>query len=490
MTLNVPGEGERFLLPRWRTFGETVPLLESIGTREPHALDPDLTEAATSFLDYPGLFSAGDLVSQALVKGGSRQYSSALNEARRMLEDAGLLSPSVAREDGPEHAGLNLDDWRERVATNRRILREEPRNAIRWVDLALAHLALGNVETSERALRVALALSPDNRYALRSLARLATITGEIRAAQRIINTSGALHDPWVLAAEVALAESVDRGSRNGRLARSLSASRSVAPRHLSELRGALSMAALRAGDRKTATRQARLSLVDPTENSVAQVEWSRQHGVQLATSEFPNLENVGRTFEAEGRRLAAEGQFELALRQCVLWLADQPFATEAALYVSWLASTTSEHWDVAIAAAEQGLRVAPDEQMLRNNLAFALIHADRLDEAKAQLSMIDGDGVGSLTASTVEATRGLMAFREGNPTVGRALYESAEAGFRDQRLPHLTALARLFQAQEEIRLRLPTAAMTLADAISLANSTPDRVVGLWRERIVGETPEG
>jgi TolA-binding protein len=47
-----------------------------------------------------------------------------------------------------------------KVSRMRHIVRNEPLNSIRWVDLALAHVIVGDLAKAEQALRVALSAYP------------------------------------------------------------------------------------------------------------------------------------------------------------------------------------------------------------------------------------------------------------------------------------------------------------------------------------------
>lgn len=493
MSIDIPGDGQRFLVPRWRTFGESAQHLASLNERDLELRDRNIDEAIAVYKADPGPFTAGDLLSQAVVKGVWSDHTSPLDDAVRSLLDAGLEEAAAVSlvgrgEPGSEPTEPELvtpGDWQVRVALNRRILLDEPRNAIRWTDLALGHLSLGNLASAEKAIVVAHALAPSNRYVLRAIARLASITGELRWARRAISDSNSLDDPWVLAAEISLAEMEGRPSRNLKRARAMAASTSIDPTHLSELRGSLSVVAMRAGATKDALRDSRLSLQSPTENSVAQAEWSRQNGLSLSLDDFPDASTILRTYEAESRRFASMGNFGAALTQSQLWLVDQPIAPEAARFVSWLASTM-EQLDVAIKAAVQGLNVAPSDPLLRNNLAYSLVLAGRLGEAATELETIDLASAGPLAVATITATKGLLAYRAGDTRLGSELYAAAERQFRLRREPAQAALATILHAQESHRAGEATATETLAEASDLASRTDDLLVAHWLERVKGQ----
>jgi hypothetical protein len=109
-------------------------------------------------------------------------------------------------------------------------------------------------------------------------------------------------------------------------------------------------------------------------------------------------------------------------------------------------------------SAKRVLRTArrcnPKHPVLLNNMAYALIHLDRLTEAEALLGQISFTD--NLTnVSTVQATRGLLEFRKGGQEIGRRMFlgvidDLSMRGERDQAGRAATNLAF-----EELRLKTP-----------------------------------
>src|SRR5437870_228380 len=97
----------------------------------------------------------------------------------------------------------------------------------------------------------ALALAPENRFILRSAARLYLHIGEGRRAHRILLEADALlHDPWILSAEVAIAAVMGKSSKHIKRARKILEAERFKPIHLSELASAIGTVEARAGNRK------------------------------------------------------------------------------------------------------------------------------------------------------------------------------------------------------------------------------------------------
>ena len=483
MTARVPGVEDRSLLPRWRTFSRSTSELGSAKGihREPLRFPP-LDAATEEFNRHPGVFTAGDLLAQAAVSG---QSGDGVDRARELLlasQDRWLDPARRAAMAGPPEEPEALGDdeahWRARAHNDRAILRREPRNPIRWTDLALAHINLGNQNEAESALRIAVQLAPSNRYVLRSMARFATIYGDPAEARRRLAGSDALDDPWLLAADLSLSDSMGIAPRNVRRARALALSESIAPEHLSELRGALAKIDLEGGSARRATELTRLSLKGATENSLAQAEWARQNGVRMRAEE--TAIGLPGSFEAASRSLVHTGDFSGALRKAQCWLRDQPFAPEPATFISWLAVAAVDSPESAVAAATRGLVSKPDDWTLRNNLAVALALTGQTQKAVTEFSRIDPGDVEAKRRGIYDATRGMLAFRLGGASHGRQLYRGAIAKFERENDPELAAIASLFWAREEAIARSDQADEVWAAAERRSSRSPDLVVGRFR----------
>lgn len=489
---------ERFLLPRWRTLSRSTHELASANSisREPLHF-ASLHEAESAFVSSPGPFTAGDLIGQSLISG---QTGPEVERARTLLnelDEPWLTAARRAMRSRPKVLVTPPSDdrshWSGRVRTNRSLLVYEPRNAIRWVDLALAHLNLGNIEESRKSLVVASALAPDNRYVLRSISRFATVVDEPAFARQKIARSDSQRDPWVLAADLALADVAGTHPRHLRLARSLASSNSIDPRHLSELRATLATMELRAGETKRATGLMRLALEMPTENALAQAEWARQRGVRTQKDQV--VVTGPAPYEAESRGLVASGAFDEALGIAQEWLRDQPFAPEPAQFISWLAISGTQRPEIAADAARRGLVANPEDWGLRNNLTVALAFQGDTPAAREEFSRIDVNSVPDSRRGTLIATSGLLAFRSGQPDEGRRYYLDAISLYERRQERDLAAYAALHWAHEEILAQTPFAQTAWARAEDLGSRSSDVTVRHWQDVVAevrqhGSTHQG
>mgnify|MGYP001363116108 CR=1 FL=1 len=119
--------------------------------------------------------------------------------------------------------------------TKRKILRY-PLNSINYVDLARDYSILGQKIKAMASIKKALALSPHNRFVLRSAVRLLTHYEDIDYAHDLIrNNPLTLIDPWVTSAEIAVSTLRGRNSRFIKKGLSLLQSKNFSDFNISDL---------------------------------------------------------------------------------------------------------------------------------------------------------------------------------------------------------------------------------------------------------------
>ncbi|NKY38138.1 tetratricopeptide repeat protein [Cellulomonas septica] len=468
------GLDERFVVPRWRTFASTLAVGElDVPRVTGEALDPSSEEDKldlSSFVRHPGLHLAGDLLGRALhgVEGAvdalpiseyvlGQDGSSA--ELRRL---AVAVRAAVAGEPVPLHQSFEVvsgADPGKIVRAARTSLRRNPRNPVRWIDLALAQTNSGELEKAERSIRTALALAPTNRFVLRAASRFFVHVGDPERAQAVVRPAASrMRDPWLLAAEIAAADIVGAGSELIPSARRSLRSGDFTPAQASELACAIASHEFEAGQDKSGKRLLDRALVQPTENAVAQAEFEARRGNFTLPDEILSREG---TFEARAIAFGARSQWREAVRDAKKWQEDQSFAPDPAMYLSYVASVCLEDYYVAAEAAKVGLVANPGSAMLGNNYAFALANLGRVEEAEQVLDQYPASAFEESEQAVRIATLGLLAFRGGKGVRGRELYRDAfvravDAGSHDQ-----AAFAAAFWAREELRLGSPMAGAVL-----------------------------
>jgi tetratricopeptide (TPR) repeat protein len=505
---------DRQVVPRWRSFASSLrhgdlgplhtPVAESAGADPLEPLQADWGARR-------GISSAADLVSVAFILGREAEV---IDAARFLVkQDA---TPQGARgiailcldklgvgpgSDPPRRSFLDPletsfgddgKDWRVfavQIHEARSRLADYPHNPVLWSDLARLHTSVGSHDKAGQAMKVALAMAPRNRFILRASSRFFLHQGDRRTAHRVLADAESLRfDPWILSAEIATAAASNKTSKHIKVARRLLESGSHSPHHLSELASALGTLEAVAGNRKAGRRLIAQSLRKPSENAIAQAAWlERNAGIETSLSSEERICSA----EAGAWYAFRDGDWDQSLDQTRKWWEDQPFSSRPAIHGSHVASTVLEDYELAARFATQGLLANPGDAVLYNNLAFSSAMKGDLAEAVRALQHVD---LGSLPPSqkvVMSATWGLVYFRSGNPDLGRRFYQDAISFARLKGDPK-GIIARLYLAQEEVRIGSEDSESIKNDAIHAARSNHEPWVQLLIERLQGgkQPPSG
>lgn len=453
------------MIPRWRSYEETM----LIGELDPPRLSrprpwsasrKSYDEHEKNWIERGGWTFAAELIGSAAVLGATPSAVAAAEEVLTIQTGQPLLEGAARR----LLERTKADAERERIlpATPaapteikrfRASLRRNPRNAIRWCELARHHTIAGHHDKALRAIQVARTLAPYDRYVLRSAARFEIHRRNPDIAASMLTTVAAqTEDPWLVAAALGAAGVAGVSSTLVRCANRLLVSGRHVPLELGELASALGTIEAREGNDREARRLFRQALEDPTDNAVAQAEWASRHvagvPVPAAASEQPE------SWEARAWVAAGQNDHVRAVEEAWRWYFDQPFACRPAEFGSYYASIDGGY-DAGAEIARAGLRANPDDFLLLNNLAFCLASSDRELEAEAVYSRVRPGALPDGQLPTYLATRGLIAFRLGQVEEGRYLYAESTARWGEG---VNRAIATIMLAREELRIRSPRAA--------------------------------
>ena len=269
----------RQVVPRWRPWRTTASLGELAHPGSGRSAAPPgsgWTQQQQEFLSQPSRGRAADLLASAVVLDIDPEQVPA--QAKQLASGRpGLLLDLAAHVDDVRQQRLdraeNLDepsDPAQRIATLRGVVRREPRNTVRWVDLGLAYAAVGRHDKAAGALRVARNLAPHDRFVLRSSAALLAEHDGLDEAAAVL-TAGSTDDPWILAALIAVTDLGDRRVQGVRAATQLLDRHQGPPnKALAELAAAVASVEYGAGADRRARRRLRSALLEPTDNAFAQ----------------------------------------------------------------------------------------------------------------------------------------------------------------------------------------------------------------------------
>ena len=495
---------DRKIIPRLRRFSDTIALgeLDSLGHPRGRSARAEglLASKVAAWQKHRTVGHATDLVGAALTLG---KIDCDVTDAARGLVSGDWAVSSWARDlghialglaPGPASLGALLPPENRlasstlysQVRTSKMLLRQEPNDPVTWVNLAFAYVSLGHGAQAERSMLAAVQLAADNRFVLRSAGRLWVHLGDAARAHQIVTRSErTIHDPWLLAAEIALGSIANRGTRNVKSARRLLAGGRFAPKQTSELASALATLELSSGGLKKANKLFGLSLQEPTENSIAQAVWAGRQSKRIRVARDYGAH--ANAFEAESWSSYLDGEWQNAAMNTLRWFSDEPFSRRPPGHGSYLTAVALEDYSSSLWYAETGLRANPDDFTLLNNLAFACLNLGRVAEARQALARIDRRVSLSRHQSIVlKATRGLLAFRTGHVDRGRLLYRAAcdEAGqLKDRDGRKIHAFASVFYALEEMAVTGPEAQAAFGEAMVAAKGIADPIVKTLCERL-------
>lgn len=490
----------RAIIPRWRKFevtrrsGELGP----VGTPRSHQqVVSDFLE--TKLVDWERHRTVGhasDLVGSGVTLGRESEVA----EAARFLLRDDLSATPWARElarlalDSPVSDGtdsepgeVNKDVFEEQIRIFRHLVREEPNDPITWVELSRCYACIGLNEQAGRSMTVAHQLARDNRFVVRSASRLWTNLGDLdRAHKTIIATDRTRHDPWLLAAEIAVGTMAEKPPRLANVARQMISEGRHEAIHISELASAVATLQLGSGSTRKSKRLFNLSLEDPTENSIAQASWAARNYSAISFEE--DLLKHSNAFEAESWNHYMNARWDHAVENCRLWLYDQPFSSLPCIQGSSWAAAALEDYKTSERFARQGLLANPSNFLLLNNLAFALTSNGQLGEARNVLSKAAKLDLSRQEEAVLQATKGLLEFRDCNIESGRAHYLKAQTIARelpDRENNRVFVLAHAFHAIEEIS-RANTNAKAISDkALQIMSRQRDPIIGVLEDRLKG-----
>jgi tetratricopeptide (TPR) repeat protein len=474
--ISLPAEA-RQLIPRWRLLRLTIDSSELAVPKERHAafaarpIPKSLEKKLVTWRIGGGIVAAAELVDSALAYGAESEALSAAKFLLRGWSGAAPLVLAHARKI-VERSGEPIDpveapapDGDDARGALRRVLRQNLGNPLGWVDLALYQAASGNKIHASRSLAVALKLAPYDRHVLRSAARFYADSNDVEHALHLIRRNEATpHDPWLIAAEVALSTKAQRTPLFVKRGITLIDSDKFNPRQITELAGAIATSFLDEGTGKKSKRLFKKSVADPTGNSLAQAEWASKTIGSTIVSDGQICASSD-AIEARALRAYREGDFEAAYVAAKYWTLEEPNSVRAYSYAAGCAVVLERYEDVG-PLAQRALKLDPKSGARFDNI-FSLACLGHVDDAERKLNEYSYER-GSDAYFIAEADKGLIAIKRGHFDLGRDYYRGAIEGFKRNNNLVLERLAKAYFAREAVRAGLPDAAQILLEAKTTA----------------------
>lgn len=387
-----------------------------------------------------------------------------------------------------DHAKLFLQT---QIAVQKGRIRNFPRNALAWMDLARLYTSLGQQDKAKHAVRIATALAPNNRFILRSGARFYVHAhrhedGDIlNEGLLLLRRSSLLKvDPWVMAAEISLSTLSGKAPLSIKLARDLSDSDRYSPWDSSELNGALATLIIFSGGKGNPHKLFNKSLRNPTENALAQAQWAsiEHYASKVPENKFSEI-SLGAP-EALALKYRSEKKWTKVIEQCRAWSEMEPTSTRPLIIGSFIAEVALEDGEIALEFAEKACIIAPNEDFSHNNAAVALAYLGRLGEAEKCIIKNSHKELGSRSMAVNLATQGLIAYRRGRIDEGRNLYLKAGAIAKQNKDVWLRAMSMWHMLREESKIGNPEIQILVESLWRKTNNLNIPEIEPLRERIL------
>ncbi len=464
---------ERRMLPQWLTPAQAAKTGERVFGQSPRRLSSRdewwLQELKRKFENNSNFYTAADLHFSA-VMAGRPEFAAAASRVYASSKIGQRVSTQLRTSASTAPPLLHTEQVvREQIANIKRILADEGRQPLQWAELARNYVLIGQTEQAIRCMRIALQLAGPHRYLYRTACRLFVHADmDDEAVELVRRHPGLSADPWLLSCEIAATTVTGKTSKNIGRARKLLESGSIAPAHATELAAAIASIEHEAGAVKRAKKWYAMGAVQPTANTLAQIEWAHQKDPQIGSilSSQPLHVNAG---EALAWRARHDRQWESVVAYCQEWLRIEPYSSRPALLGSFYVELTGKaDFTLMESISSAGLLANPRNPSLLNNRAVGRAYTGQLKgalqdvvsaiEQIAHLTSAEDDGC---SVPFLRATLGLIAYRSGHASLGESFYAQSLSQFLEEKDRPSFLLAALHWCREEARLGAPDVSRTL-----------------------------
>lgn len=426
---------ERLLLPEWSKSGDAVKTQEvkSLKNKKLSTLNDNTDFLYESFCINKTLGSAIELLNIAYIENRDAEA----RIAARFIVQGFDLPPQILQFAKFILSGSNYNSDTDgtlnpTISVLRAWLKANPKDALGWVDLARAYVSIGKITSAENAITVATNLFPHHRWVVRVASRFYVNNNQNDKAHYLLSKQPTLkEDPWLLSAEIAVAESYKRPLKMVSQAKKIIESDIFSPSHLTELESSIATIELSNGAIKKAKKLYISSLRIPNDNSLAQAKWAERN------ANISNLVSSDLLFSKQGANEAKlwERYYSYDLPSAIAfgveWFCDEPYTTQPALIVTYLSSVLDDY-QLCKEYANKGLNIDKFDTTLILNKIFAdlcllndsYLENNSTDKWEITLKNFLSDDDDNIIAHA-NANLGLLYYRTGKYELGREYYTIA-----------------------------------------------------------------
>jgi len=337
-----------------------------------------------------------------------------------------------------------------RIKLLKKDVTEFPYNPILWVELSRCYSILGQEKQALKAMKIAVQLAPENRFVLRCATRLFSHYGELELAHDILRKNEITNfDPWLTSAEISVAMLKGKTSRFLKRGFELVNSKNLSPFSITELASSIATFELLFGSRKKSKKMFMKSLVSPNDNSLAQIEWVLNNKDESLLNKSQLNIHAKHNFEAQAIANFHDEKLIEALNNTYQWFCDMPFSKSSVIMGSSIADILDNR-SFSIDFMKAGLIAHPNDAQMLNNIAYYLALENKTIEAISYYEKVNFHGLSGLTKICLNATHGLIYFREKKYEEGRNAYNEAIEQIAKENNKYHTRIAVLNYVREEI----------------------------------------
>ena len=448
----------RDIVPRWLSVGKTVAKGEWLPTlRRPGVFSPLATHTLhfnkrlEEWMEYRDWESAEELITTACVTGETN-HTGVISAAEYYLRNAagavGIKKICTRIIGGDNSAPQSELETSARISLLRTIVTNYPRNSLAWSELSRQYALSGSLDKAKKAMMVAYQLSEGHRYIVRNAVRLAFHLREPDLAFYFSNIRNAQVDPWLAAALVSSSQASDRSVPHWRHLKSLLSNDNFSQFSKSELASSIATVMVEGGGNKLARKMFQQSIVEPTENSLAQFVWASR-----ADEVLRHQVNVSvghdQAFEATAWLEFYSGHWQESLEHTSKWMDIERFSVAPYVHGSYVSSVIGDYERV-ISIAKLGLACNRQDAMLLNNKAYGEISLGNMELASQTLVLAKRFANTPEEKFAVDVTEGFKEMRFGSVSDGVERYKEAIRVTKAGVLNKLRASAYLARALSDI----------------------------------------
>lgn len=494
-------DSDRQVIPRWRSFPITkrlgeLKIVNNSKNFSERVRQETFDNKIKKWNGNNNIFNASELIGSAVIYGHEGSVKDAAEYIVKYKEKVSNAALEIANNilniklsSGKEKNRIVKTDLiRSNIRLLKNSLNENPKDPISWMDLALAYTSIGKSKRAGRCVQSALHLGEENRFIIRSAARYFIHKDDVERAHELLKNSQIVkYDPWVMAAEVACSQAAKKSSKYALKAIKLLKNKEYHPSNITELASAVGTLEISSGGRRKGKNLIQKSLEIPSENSIAQASWLNQH--DKYNPKDTDINGFNNSFEAKVWYSYKEGDLEDSVIAAANWFKDQPFSSRPAIHGSFITACGFENYEKSKLFCEQGLMCNPDNPTLINNLVFALINQNNLNDAQKYISKYFNNNWMGEDQITWIATLGLYNYKIGNTQLARDLYEQTILQGRKKKFDRLERMALLYYANEELELNDKDAILVVKRAIEKNKKTKDPIERILVSRLIRKSIE-